>query len=169
MFKTKNGVAVPVAQGAALATRPAPKRASVPTIVSADMVVEGNFQSTGELHVEGSVIGDIAVAKLIIAEGGAVRGDVAALDLRVCGTLQGSARAKVVTLTASAVMTGDVVHELLTIETGAQLEGHCRRLAPEPELVAEPVVVEEAAPEPEPEHQPWANGHEHHEHHEHQG
>jgi len=164
MFKTKNGMAIPVAPAAPQGPRAVAKRAAVPTIVSADMVVEGNFQSTGELHVEGVVVGDIAVAKLIIAEGGSVEGDVETLDLRVCGTLRGSARAKVATLTASAVMTGDVVHELLTIETGAQLEGHCRRLRPEPEILVEEVVTE---PEPEPPPPQWSNGHEHHEHHAH--
>ncbi len=159
MFKTKNGVAIPLAQTAPQTPRPAPQRASVPTIVSADMVVEGNFQSTGELHVEGVVIGDISVAKLVIAQGGSVDGDVTAQDMRICGTLRGSARAKVATLAATAVMTGDVVHELLTIETGAQLEGHCRRLHPEPEQVVAEVVAE-----PEHQPQPWANGHEYHEH-----
>jgi len=156
MFKTKNGMAIPLAQPAPQMPRPAPQRASVPTIVSADMVVQGNFQSTGELHVEGVVIGDISVGKLVIAQGGSVDGDVTAQDMRVCGTLRGSARAKVATLAATAVMIGDVVHELLTIETGAQLEGHCRRLRPEPEVV-------EVVAEPEPQPQPWANGYEHHE------
>ncbi len=143
MFKTRNGTATdmnprnPIPQAA----RPSPKSQSVPTIVSPDMTIHGNMKSAGELQVEGMVVGDIEVVKLVIAEGGTVIGDVVAEELRICGTLKGGARGHKITLTASATLSGDVVHELLTIETGARLEGHVRRLQPEP-----PAAAPEAMP-----------------------
>jgi cytoskeletal protein CcmA (bactofilin family) len=118
-----------------------PKPNVVPTIVSPDMTIHGNMKSAGEVQVEGTVIGDIEVARLVIAEGGTVVGDVVAEELRICGALKGGARGHKITLAASATLTGDVVHELLTIETGARLEGHVRRLQSEP-AAAEAVEVQ---------------------------
>ena len=46
----------------------------------------------------------------------------------VRGQVNGEIRARVITLAKSARVKGDVLHETLTIEPGAQLEGHCRRL-----------------------------------------
>jgi len=144
MFKTRNGAPTDMNQKTPItqATRPRPN--AVPTIVSPDMTIHGNMKSTGEVQVEGTVIGDIEVVKLVIAEGGMVVGDVVADELRICGTLKGGARGQKITLAASASLTGDVVHELLTIETGARLEGHVRRLQPEqpaPEVVEQPPVL----------------------------
>ncbi|MDR3521759.1 MAG: polymer-forming cytoskeletal protein [Acidocella sp.] len=109
----------------------------VPSIISADTTVSGDVQSAGEVHVEGSVVGNINVSKLVITEGGSVTGDIAASEVRICGTLTGAVRSKQVTLAASSRVTGDVYHEVLAIEAGARLEGQCRRLAP--------VVIETAS------------------------
>jgi len=115
---------------------------TVPSIISSDMTIKGDLTSAGDLQVEGAVVGDIHVAKLTIADGGHVTGDIVARDVRICGTLKGSVRAAAITLTASARVTGDLHHELLTIETGGQLEGLSRRLVHEPELTAKEPVLE---------------------------
>ncbi|HQT63781.1 MAG: hypothetical protein B7Z75_02030 [Acidocella sp. 20-57-95] len=115
---------------------------NVPSIVSNDMTVTGDLQSGGDLQVEGNVIGDIQVAKLVITDGGNVTGDIVANEVRICGALTGSVRSKMVTLTATARVTGDVHHDVLAIEAGARLEGQCRRLAA-PDL---PVKPHEAPP-----------------------
>ena len=109
--------------------KPASRLSVVPSIISADTTVRGDMQSIGELHVEGAVIGNINVAKLVITDGGSVTGDVIASDVRICGTLTGVVRSKMVTLTTTAQVNGDVYHEVLAIEAGASLEGQCRRLA----------------------------------------
>jgi cytoskeletal protein CcmA (bactofilin family) len=97
------------------------------------MIVHGNLKSPGELQIEGTVIGDIETGRLVIAEGGRVSGNVIAQNVRICGVLNGAVRSAMVTLTATARVLGDVHHELLSIETGCQLEGHSRRLIPEPD------------------------------------
>jgi cytoskeletal protein CcmA (bactofilin family) len=134
-----------------------PARPRVPSIISAEMRVQGNLTSDGDLQVEGAVIGDITVAKLVIAEGGTVAGNIVAQDVKICGCLTGSVRAPLVVLTSTAQVVGDVHHELLTIERGGRLEGFSRRIVVE--------VVEILAPVPEPH---WENGHDHGQHHEHQ-
>jgi cytoskeletal protein CcmA (bactofilin family) len=140
IFKTKGELnAAPATPAMMSAPRPAPKPSGVPTIVGPDMIIRGNLQSLGDLQVDGTVIGDIQVGRLVIAEGGTVHGDVVAQNVRVCGTINGAIRAGMVTLTATGTILGDVLHELLAIETGGRLEGTSRRMVAEAEVVAAPV------------------------------
>ncbi len=126
LFKTKN-------PSSAMSLAPAQQSAAAATLIDADMTVHGNLKSPGDLQVEGIVIGDIETNRLVIAEDGRVSGNVTAQNIRVCGVLNGTVRGAMVTLTATARVRGDVHHELLSIETGGQLEGHCRRLVTEPD------------------------------------
>ena len=45
----------------------------------------------------------------------------------VNGTINGRIKARSVELFSSAHVVGDIMHEDLSIETGAFLEGHCKR------------------------------------------
>jgi cytoskeletal protein CcmA (bactofilin family) len=125
--------------------KPMSRASNVPSIISAEMTIRGDMESNGDLQIEGTVIGDLNVTKLTIAEGGSVAGNIVAKNVRICGALTGSVRSEMVTLTATARVIGDVHHELLAIETGGQLEGMSRRLVPPPAQIAppaEPEVVE---------------------------
>jgi cytoskeletal protein CcmA (bactofilin family) len=118
---------------------------AVPSIIGPDMSVRGDLHSDGDLHIEGTVQGDIRVKHLVVGKDAVVRGDVEAATVRVSGSVAGSLRAREVVLTATAKMQGDVYHEVLSIEPGALLEGHCRRL--EPVLTGEePLTLSKAAP-----------------------
>ncbi len=48
--------------------------------------------------------------------------------VRVYGTVNGQIKARAVTLAKSAHVVGNILHENLSIEEGAFLEGHCKRL-----------------------------------------
>ena len=102
---------------------------AVPSIVSADLAIEGNLTSTGEVQVDGSVSGDIRCKALIVGVKGSVIGEVVAQTVRMHGSIKGMVRAKSVFLASTARMAGDVEHESLAIEPGVYLEGHCRRLS----------------------------------------
>ena len=69
-----------------------------------------------------------------------VRGSITADSVRVAGTVKGGVTAKAVTLAGSAKVDGDIVHQSLSIETGAAFEGQCRRM-PAPERTVEPVKI----------------------------
>ena len=102
---------------------------SVPSIVSADLSIEGNMTSAGEIQIDGAVSGDIRCKALIVGVKGSVTGEVVvAQTVRLHGAIKGMVRAKSVFLASTARMAGDVEHESLAIEPGAYLEGHCRRL-----------------------------------------
>ena len=99
-----------------------------PSILSAGMQVTGDIESDGEVQVDGELTGDIHCAKLTIGETGRITGSVVADDCLVHGTVVGQIKADAVTLSRSSKVEGDVLHDMLAIEPGARLDGHCRRL-----------------------------------------
>lgn len=101
---------------------------AVPSIISSDLTIEGNLNSSGEIQVDGVVHGDIRCKALIVGVKGSVTGEVVAQTVRMHGSIKGMVRAKSVFLASTARMAGDVEHESLAIEPGAYIEGHCKRI-----------------------------------------
>ena len=118
----------------------------VPSIVSADLTIRGNLSGKGDVQVEGKVFGRIEAGNLVVAEGGEVEGDIIAKAVAISGTVRGSIKAGTVTLSSTARVKGGVMHDVLAIEAGAQLEGECKRLpgvqTDKVEPLPEPVEVE---------------------------
>ena len=54
------------------------KRPAPPTIISADLRVDGDITSEGEIQIDGVVDGDVKGSKLSIGQGGTVKGSVTA-------------------------------------------------------------------------------------------
>lgn len=115
----------------------APAVKAVPSIISSDLVLEGDISSNGEVQVDGTVKGDIKCKALIVGVKGSVTGEIVAQTVRMHGAIKGMVRAKSVFLASTARMSGDVEHESLAIEPGAFLEGHCKRISEEVTAVAE--------------------------------
>ncbi len=105
--------------------RPAP-----PTIISSDLRVDGDIASDGEIQIDGTVDGDVRGSKLSIGQTGIINGAVTADRTLIRGRVNGQIKSRLVTLTRTARVSGDVLHETLAIEPGARLEGNCRRMEP---------------------------------------
>lgn len=106
----------------------AAEKASPPSIISTDMRIVGDLSSEGEIQIDGAVDGDIRTKTLLIGETAIIKGEVVADSVNVHGTLNGQIKARTVNLFRSAHVVGDIIHENLAIETGAFLEGHCKRM-----------------------------------------
>ena len=99
----------------------------MPSIVSADFRVVGNITSEGDIQLDGSVDGNVKARSLTIGQAGVVRGEVKADKVQIQGSVTGPIRARVVEITKSAKVAGDVFYESLTVETGAVIDGACKR------------------------------------------
>lgn len=108
---------------------PATKPPAPPSIISSDLKITGDLLSEGEIQVDGRVNGDIRTRALVVGETAIVKGEIIADKVRVLGRVDGQIKAKIVKLAKTAHVVGDVLHEDLAIETGAFLEGHCKRMA----------------------------------------
>jgi cytoskeletal protein CcmA (bactofilin family) len=103
-------------------------KTSVPSIISADLRINGDLVCSGDVQVDGWVEGDIQSRNIVIGEGATVHGALSAETVKVCGLVKGQIKADSVVLEKSAKVAGDVLHKTLAIEQGAQLEGMCKRL-----------------------------------------
>ena len=103
-----------------------PTRNGVPSIISAELIVRGTLISAGDVQVDGKVDGDIRAAALVIGDKAVIVGDVYAEDAVVRGRVEGSIRARKVQLCATCHVEGNILHEALSVESGAFFEGNCR-------------------------------------------
>jgi len=106
--------------------RPATRSSNLSTL-AAGVKYEGNISGAGELQVEGTLKGDVRVARVVIGEGGAVEGTVHADVLDVRGRISGAIVAKQVKLYATARVEGDITQEQLSIDQGAWFQGRCNQ------------------------------------------
>ena len=100
---------------------------SVPTIVADNTVLNGNISSTGTLHVDGNIDGDVTCDELIIGVKGTITGTVKAQNMFLYGSLQGEAIVDSLFIAQSARLIGDISHKTIAIEPGAYIEGRCIR------------------------------------------
>ena len=129
MFSSKKDTAA--ASAAAAASTPLQPlkrtgRSAAPSIISADLVVNGTLTSTGDIQVDGRVEGDVRSAGLVVGDKAFIHGEVMAEGITVCGRVQGSIRARKVLLCATCHVEGNILHEAFAVETGAFFEGNCR-------------------------------------------
>ncbi|UTW53849.1 polymer-forming cytoskeletal protein [Kordiimonas sp. SCSIO 12610] len=96
---------------------------AAPSIIGSDVQIEGNVKTSGELQLDGKVMGDINCGSLVMGETGSVKGLVKADNVTIRGNVEGEIRSKTVRLEKSAVVNGDVYHENLSVEAGAKLSG----------------------------------------------
>jgi cytoskeletal protein CcmA (bactofilin family) len=99
---------------------------SAPSIISADVVVNGTLVSTGDIQIDGRVEGDVRSIGLVIGDRAEIHGEIYAEDVTVRGKVVGRIRARKVLLAATSHVEGDILHEAFAVETGAFFEGNCR-------------------------------------------
>ena len=105
------------------------RKPSAPSIIGADLSIVGDLKSDGEVQVDGFIDGDIRTKVLLIGESATIKGEIVGDTVRVYGTVNGQIKARAVTLAKSAHVVGDILHEKLSIENGAFLDGHCKRMS----------------------------------------
>lgn len=97
------------------------------SVIGADVVITGDISATADLHIDGTVDGDIKCAALVQGESSSISGAVTAESARMAGKVSGSITARELVILKSAQIDGDVHYDALTIEQGAQVDG---RFAP---------------------------------------
>jgi cytoskeletal protein CcmA (bactofilin family) len=127
-----------------------PRKAVAASLIGSDLAFEGKLSGSGEVHLDGRIVGDVRVDRLIIGETGAVEGAVEAETVDVRGQVIGSIHAAEVRIAASAHVEADITHQQLSMETGAFFQGRCTQVvkdgaAPLRGLLAQPVAGAEPA------------------------
>ena len=117
------------ASSAAAAPQPAQRSSSgTPSVINADLRVIGDLESAGDIQVDGVVEGDIRSRTVTVSPGANIKGSIQADTINISGTVNGQVEAPTINISKTAHMTGDVIHQILSIEAGANFGGNCRRL-----------------------------------------
>ncbi len=89
--------------------------------------IRGDIKSNGDFRIDGYLIGSIhSKGKVVVGSSGKVEGEIICQNADISGILD----AKIVviellTLKASARITGDIITDKLAIEPGAKFTGSC--------------------------------------------
>jgi cytoskeletal protein CcmA (bactofilin family) len=123
--------------------RPVANGGSTFSVIGADVTIRGNVEASADLHVDGTVVGDILCASLVQGEASRVEGAITAETARLSGTVKGTITARELVILKSAGIEGDVHYEALTIEHGANVNG---KFAPDAAKAARPADKPRAVP-----------------------
>jgi cytoskeletal protein CcmA (bactofilin family) len=100
----------------------------VETIIGSTVKVEGDFKGNGDVVVEGEVSGKLSTkGNLSVGENAKINASVAAANAIIAGEVVGDLKVKEsLELTSNAKVTGDIDVKVLTIATGASINGNIR-------------------------------------------
>lgn len=98
---------------------------NVETVVGPSVNVEGDFSSEGNIVVKGTVSGSVNTSKLLTVEDGAkIFANVKAGNAHISGSVKGNVKVMDrLDLSATAQVLGDIVCKVLTVESGALIQG----------------------------------------------
>jgi cytoskeletal protein CcmA (bactofilin family) len=111
------------------------------SVIGTDVVIRGNVEASADLHVDGTVEGDLACTSLVQGESSRIEGAIEAETARLAGAVKGTITVRELVILKSARIEGDVHYEALTIEHGASVNG---RFAPDgarPAATSKPIAA----------------------------
>lgn len=124
------------------APRPMANGGSTFSVIGADVTITGDLKATADLHVDGTIKGDLTCAALVQGEDSIIEGAIEAQSARLAGTVKGRINVRELTVLKSARIDGDVHYDSLTIEQGASVQG---QFAPNGAKTATPAAASSAA------------------------
>src|ERR1700742_77634 len=80
----------------------APLPGKAPSMLASDLSFDGNISGAGDLHIDGTVRGDVKVGRLTVGETGNVEGNVQGEYVEVRGRVVGGVNGKQVKLMSTA-------------------------------------------------------------------
>lgn len=126
------------------------------SVIGTDVVIKGDIEASADLHVDGTVQGDLVCASLVQGEASRIEGAITAESARLSGSVKGTINARELVILKTARVEGDVHYEALTVEHGAHIDG---RFAPGISKASAPAGSAKAQPKPQaPEGDPGSDG-----------
>ena len=92
------------------------------SILATDFQITGSLRSTGEIHIDGIVNGEVVANAIMVGQSGTVIGDLIADRVTVAGTVHGTITASSVALMKTARVHADMRCHEFTTAPGAILE-----------------------------------------------
>lgn len=115
------------------------------TVVGPSVKIQGDFNSEGNIRIEGQVHGTVKTTKnVFVGESASITADILAGNCVIAGVVQGNIKVSGnLTLSKTAQLSGDITCAVLAVEDGATFNGKCSM------GTAERPTKHTAEPEPE--------------------
>ncbi|MEI6894488.1 MAG: polymer-forming cytoskeletal protein [Colwellia sp.] len=109
----------------------APKASNkaIPSIIGSDVTIVGNVSSQGVIQLDGTINGEINIRHLTVGNHGWIDGAITAEEVIIKGKVTGTIKAHKIVLEKNAKVHGDIQHEIISIEAGAEIEGHINQIS----------------------------------------
>lgn len=97
-------------------------------LIQSGTMITGDIESNGNIRIDGTLTGTVtAGGKVILGSTGTLEGEINCINADVEGKVNGLIRVKeLLSLKATAVVTGDLIINKLAIEPGARFTGTCK-------------------------------------------
>lgn len=93
--------------------------------------ITGDITCSGDLRIDGILTGNITSrGKVVVGETGKIKGEIACKNSDISGFIEGKITvAELLSLKATAKITGDIITSKLAIEPGSRFTGYCNMSA----------------------------------------
>lgn len=97
------------------------------TIIGAGTTINGNIESTGDIRIDGTLIGNLtSKAKVLVGADGVIEGAIKGKNADVLGKVMGQMDIKeVLQLRGKCIIDGDIFAGKLEVEPTATFNGRC--------------------------------------------
>lgn len=109
--------------------------------IAQDTKIKGNIESDGDIRIDGVLDGDLDCrGRVVVGPESRIKGTIRCTSAEIMGFITGEIIVKdLLSLKASATITGNLTMGKLSVEPGAHFVGHCKMIGeekaiPEPEL-----------------------------------
>jgi cytoskeletal protein CcmA (bactofilin family) len=129
------------------------------TIISSDVLFEGNITATGFVYIYGQLHGNLVAqgGTVKIMNGSYVKGDITCRDLIVDGSVFGQCHSDSLTIETNGRIDGTVIYADLCIKRGGIFHGHAETFTKEEKLIAKDLCIVESEIDTDDNHIPDKN------------
>lgn len=98
-----------------------------PNTIVTGTIIKGDVTASGDFRIDGTLIGSInCKGKIVVGETGTIEGEIECQNADLSGTIKAKVKVEqLLSLKASAKLSGDVVTSKISIEPGAKFSGSC--------------------------------------------
>lgn len=93
------------------------------SFIGSEVVITGNVNAAGDVHLDGTIEGDLSCTTLTQGASGKVSGHITAEKVTLAGQVDGTISARDLVLERTARISGDLAYENVSIENGAKVDG----------------------------------------------
>lgn len=117
-------------------------------LLGAGTTIKGDIKTNGDIRIDGILIGSVnSKGKVILGPTGSIEGELVCQNAELSGAVKANINvSELLTLKATAKITGDIITNKLSIEPGAKFTGSCNMVDPALNREVKPPIRDEASP-----------------------